>query len=330
MNEYINGRNIKSINDSQVNDIIEGLIPIGVTMFGAPQKIGKTLFCLQLANAVADGNAFLEHTCRQGHVLYIAFEDSKYSIKKRYDTFGMDVSENLDFCFAQSGQIFDLEQEVKMILHEYDDLCLVIVDTFAKIRNCPQTEYQFEYREISKIHDMAMKYDLSVLLVTHVTKKIDFNLPFDSIYGSRGITAGADSMMVMFQHRQYQDLKEMFVTGKDIIEDHIILRRNENLLYEQIEQEEDVEIDEDILKIIHYLVNKKEVIVTHEKLCSELNLPITGKMLSSKLRKDKNFLLLNFIKIEYLPRKANARLIKLSYVGDDVMTEEDVYENEQS
>lgn len=327
MNEYINGKDIKSINSCQVKDIVDGLIPIGVTIFGAPQKIGKTLFCLQLANAVANGNDFLEHTSKQGCVLYIAFEDSKYSIKKRYDTFGMEVSENLEFYFAQAGQIFDLEQEVKMILQKYNDLCLVIVDTFAKIRNCPQTEYQFEYQEISKIHEIAMKYNLSILLVTHVTKKIDYTTPFDSIYGSRGITAGADSMMVMFQHRQYQDLKEMFVTGKDIIDDHIILKRNENLLYERIEQEVDVEIDEDILKVIHHVVNKKEIILTHEKLCSELNLPITGKMLSSKIRKDKDFLLLNFIKIEYLPRRANARLIKLSYVGDDVMTEEDAYEN---
>lgn len=328
MNEYINGKDIKHVNDSGVKDIVEGLIPIGVNLFGAPQKIGKTLFCLQLANAVANGFDFLEHTCKQGHVLYIAFEDSKYSIKKRYGIFGMEVSEKLEFCFAQSGQDFDLEQEVKTLVQKYNDLCLVIVDTFAKIRNCSQTEYQLEYQEISKIHDMAMQRELSIVLVTHVTKKIDYATPFDSIYGSRGITAGADSMMVMYKHRQYQDLKELFVTGKDIVDNHFILKRNESLLYEKIVQEEEAEIDEDILKVIHHVVNKKEIILTHEKLCSELSLPITGKMLSSKLRKDKDFLLLNFIKIEYLPRRANARLIKLSYVGDDVVTEVDVYEKE--
>ena len=40
-------------------DIIKQLLPVGVTLFGAPSKMGKTYLCMQLANAVAEGNEFL-------------------------------------------------------------------------------------------------------------------------------------------------------------------------------------------------------------------------------------------------------------------------------
>lgn len=41
-------------------DIVEDMITVGFTLLGAPQKTGKTFFCLQLADAISSGNDFLE------------------------------------------------------------------------------------------------------------------------------------------------------------------------------------------------------------------------------------------------------------------------------
>ena len=69
------------INEEQ--DIVENLLPIGVSVIGAPQKIGKTFFCLQLAISVSTSQNFLNKSVQQGTVLYIALEDPKAKIRKR-------------------------------------------------------------------------------------------------------------------------------------------------------------------------------------------------------------------------------------------------------
>ena len=73
------------INEEQ--DIVENLLPIGVSVIGAPQKIGKTFFCLQLAISVSTGQSFLNKSVQQGTVLYIALEDPKEKIRKRIKRF---------------------------------------------------------------------------------------------------------------------------------------------------------------------------------------------------------------------------------------------------
>lgn len=80
---------------------------------------------------------------------------------------------------------------------------VVVVDTFAKMRRNKDRDYDSEYSESTLYHELAFKYNLSIILITHVKKEIDPNHPFDSIYGSRGIIAGADSIIVLFKRNFY-------------------------------------------------------------------------------------------------------------------------------
>ena len=69
---------------------------------------------------------------------------------------------------------------------------IVVVDTFQKIRRNKERDYDNEYDETTGYHELAYKYHIAIVLITHVKKEIDTNHPFDSIYGSRGLTAGSD------------------------------------------------------------------------------------------------------------------------------------------
>lgn len=186
-----------------------------------------------------------------------------------------------------------------------------------------EAKYLLEYDEVASIHALALEYHIAILLVTHVNKQIDYINPFDSIYGSRGLTAASDGMMVMLKEQSDGALKNLFVTGKDIPEEKLYLKQDEHLKYVVVDMDEDeLEDDEDITKVIHYIVRNKEYLGTHENLCAILNLKITSRKLSSKIRKYEPLFKENFIKISYPKRTSNARLIKLEYVGNDDMTVE--------
>lgn len=83
------------------------------------------------------------------------------------------------------------------------DLKLVVVDTFAKMRKSKDRDYDNEYAEATIYHELAFQYNLSIIIITHVKKEIDPNNPFDAIYGSRGLPAGSDSILVMFKRNFY-------------------------------------------------------------------------------------------------------------------------------
>lgn len=305
------------INEEQ--DVVENLLPIGVSVIGAPQKIGKTFFCLQLAISVSTGQSFLNKNVQQGTVLYIALEDPKAKIRKRIKRFNCKLNSQLDIRFENAyDPFFDLESIIKEKKDKSPHLNLIIIDTFAKIRKNQKTEYDLEYEEVSKMHELGMKYHVCILLVTHVKKTIDFNNPFDSIYGSRGITAAVDSMMVIFRKSLNLKIKELHITGKDIPDDQLVLIQDERMLFSIVDDEEiDEDIDENLIRVIHYLVAKKEFYGTHLDLCSKLNLSISAKKLQCLLKVNKTILEDNFITYEKGQKTTKARPIKMIYHGNE-------------
>lgn len=135
MKEYINDGRLSQVESSLHDEVIHDFLSVGVTILGAPQKIGKTFFCLQLSNAIAEGKTFLEHDVEQGRVVYCALEDTKDKIKKRYELFGFEASSNIDFIFFENPRAFSLEYEIKNFTKQYKNIKLFVIDTFAKIRN---------------------------------------------------------------------------------------------------------------------------------------------------------------------------------------------------
>lgn len=318
-NEYFNVAEELKHDIQDEPEIIENLIPIGATLLGAPQKIGKTFFALQLSNAVASGQDFLGNKVMKGHVFYVALEDTKAKILKRFRRFNIDISENLNVKKVKAfDPLFNIEQEIQNEIAKHPDLKIVVIDTFPKIRKNTKVDYQLEYEELSYYHDLGVKYGIAIILVLHVKKVIDRNAPFDNIYGSRGVTAAADAMIVMLNHYTFPKHKEVFVTGKDIPENNFLISQNENLLF-FVEEDifNDNVIDENIIRVIHYIVSKKEYTGTHQDLCAKLALPISAKKLQCLLKANKSVLQENFIKYENLQKVTRARPIKLTYSGNE-------------
>lgn len=297
--------------------IVENMLTPGVALFGAPQKTGKTFFCLQLADAITTGKDFLNHKVKKGSILYLAFEDHKYSISERLNRMGVEPNEKFILRFYKNGDNFDFQNCLDEEWSKNQDLRVVIVDTFAKIRKNGERDYESEYKEITQYHSLGLLYDLTIVLVTHLRKEFNPSSPFDAIYGSRGLTAGADCILVMYKRNHISKTRQLTIQGKDIPDDEITLLQTDKCNFEIAESEYDEVLDENLSKVINYIVDKKTYEGSHDQLCSELKLNIRGKGLSLLMRKNIELLKDSNISYEILPRTNRARKMKLQYLGDD-------------
>lgn len=90
-----------SLNTKDDPDIVENLISQGLVLFGVPQKCGKTFFCLQLCDAIANGKDFLGRKVQKGTAIYLAFEDTMSKIKKRLETIQVEKVITLSLIFEK-------------------------------------------------------------------------------------------------------------------------------------------------------------------------------------------------------------------------------------
>lgn len=136
---------------------------------------------------------------------------------------------------------------------------IVIIDTFAKIRKKNDRKYESEYKEATYYHELACKYNIAIVLITHVKKEIDTNHPFDGIYGSRGLMAGSDSILVMYKKNHLSKNRQLAIQGKDIPDDELTLYLNERQLLEVVENEIEEDVNENLIKVVNYIVKEKKL-----------------------------------------------------------------------
>ena len=75
--------------------------------------------------------------------------------------------------------------------------------------------------------------------------------------------------------------------------------------------------DDNLMRVINYIVTNKTYEGSHDALCSKLSLPLRGKGLQVLLTKNKDLLSDTNIQYEILPRTNKARQMKLVYLGDE-------------
>ena len=311
--ELINAQEDESL------EIVENMLSVGVAILGAPQKTGKTFFCIQLADSIVNGTNFLGRKVVQGSALYLAFEDHKTMIQKRLKRMGIKPNDQFVIDVLKSNSEFDLNTRIQQEKEINPDLRLVVIDTFAKIRKSIYRDYETEYKEVSSYHELAFQYNIVIVLVTHLRKEINVDQPFDAIYGSRGLTAGADSILVMYKRNHISNSRQLSIQGKDIPDDEITLVQNENCMLVVSEDEFDEQIDDNLSKVINYIVENKNYIGSHDALCSKLKLNIRGKGLQTLLKKNIDLLKDSNIYYEVLPRTSKARQMKMTYLGDEAL-----------
>lgn len=201
--------------------IVEGLLPLGLSILSGASKIGKSWLVLWLAAQVAKGEpVWGAPTCGTG-VLYLSLEDTKVRLQKRLFELTDDIPEGKLHLAEASLRIGDgLEEQIEQYIKQYPDIKLVIVDTFQKVRDSASAAgkngmYAGDYDDVSALKTVADSLGLAILLVHHLRKQKDAADPFNEMTGSTGLMGAADTTFLLKRSRG-SELGQLLGTGRDI------------------------------------------------------------------------------------------------------------------
>lgn len=214
--------------------IIPEILPEGLAILASRPKMGKSWLCLNLALSVASGmRVFKKFDVQPQKVLYITFEDSKARLSSRLQSlmssnlFNSDsVSTNFILTLELTIPFLD-EGGTEFIFEKIqsEGIKLVIIDTLTRAlknqQSNKQSSYVGDYKLISQYQNFALTNHISLIFVYHTRKALSESEYFiDEIQGTTGITAGADTLMVLKKEKENYKL---YITGKDVIADDLDL-----------------------------------------------------------------------------------------------------------
>ncbi len=177
----VSASELKKMEIPQIVWIVDRLLPVGVSMIGAPSKYFKSYMALGLCLAVCTGEKFLSFQCNKYACLYLDLESTKRRPKSRLKQ----IIPNGDW--PENFYILTAEDEVSKInegfteqiehqLNQHPDIKLIIVDVFQMIRQPAkrnQSGYDRDYDDFKVLKRIADSHEIALLLIHHTRKMKD-------------------------------------------------------------------------------------------------------------------------------------------------------------
>jgi 5S rRNA maturation endonuclease (ribonuclease M5) len=170
--------------------LVQGLIPIGLTMLSAPPKIGKTWLEMALGRAVASGCLFCGSLqVQQGPFLLLDLEGNDRRAKTRLQIVRGSGMPSPDLHVAHvwppmgSGGLELLEEAIER--HGYVGVGIDIWAKFRPPRPKNADAYQHDYETAKLVHDLAHRRGVAIILIHHNRKAADGDW-LNEVSGSAG------------------------------------------------------------------------------------------------------------------------------------------------
>lgn len=212
--------------------IVDGLIPVGLTMIAGKPKYGKSWTTYDLAISVAMGRDFLGATTEKGGVLLFALEDpSSRSQIRGQKLLDGDSSEDLDLTIVNIGDRFDNTkpiEEIKEFVEDNPGTNLVVIDTVKHVRpavNGRQAAYEQDYTFLYDFQKLAMELQIAIVVVYH-TGKAKRDDPLDEVQGTTGITAACDTIMVLRKKTRDSMEAVLHITSRNGIDEAMLIEQD--------------------------------------------------------------------------------------------------------
>ena len=203
--------------------IIPGYVPEGFSVLAGRQKLGKTWLAIDWALAVAWGGfAMGSVDVEGGDVLYIDCENGERRIQRRIAALYPDERDRPDLSrleWATGAPALD-----KGFLDALDDWRLsvanprlVVIDVLQRIKPpgmAARNAYENDYSIWAPLQEWATKHGVAVVGLHH-TKKGGADDPLEALSGSNGLSACADTTLVLDRSGEGITL---YVRGRDVDE----------------------------------------------------------------------------------------------------------------
>ncbi len=284
---------MKTISDMKQNYkekdfIVDNLMKSkGLYCLVARPKVGKSLLALQLANSIATGTTFLGFKTNPSPVLYISTEMDNIQLFSRIKTMNLQFDDTNFYYIEQEPDkrklnMMDLEIKFQEFSREKNGR-FVVVDMFSGIdlnNGYNLNDYQdMGQYVLPKFREISKKYNFTFLLIHHLNKN-------NTSLGSTAIDGSVDGIITLKQDQNLKNKIYLNYESRDFEGQELILKRNENLIFEVSEFETE-DFNFNMMAFLNYAIKQKEFSFTVSEITSKLNLQITpsafGKMLNSNL-----------------------------------------------
>ena len=206
------------------------------------------------------------------------------------------IADELSDDFEIETKILELGNGLIDELDEYiarkPDTKLFIIDTLQVVRGeGNDCHYSSDYGDIRKLKAFSDEHKVCLLVLTHLRKMFSKADVFTNITGTNGISGASDQMMVLRKKKRTAPESILDITGRDVPDTRLKLRRNNNGLWELIESFTDEEltaseVPDCIKTVTSYILNDaKQWSGTTSELRDSLGLdgvtvPVLGKFLA--------------------------------------------------
>lgn len=203
--------------------IVPGYVPEGFSVLAGRQKLGKTWLAIDIALAVASGGmAMGAIEVEGGDVLYLDLENGERRVQRRVDAIYPDPRSRPDLSRLEwvtdapaldKGLIDALEDWRLSVLNPR----LVVLDVLQRIKpvgSAARNSYENDYSAWAPLQQWAMRHGIAVVGLHH-TKKGGADDPLEALSGSNGLSACADTTLVLDRDGNGITL---YVRGRDVDE----------------------------------------------------------------------------------------------------------------
>ena len=231
--------------------LVKDILPVGLSILGAPSKYYKSYMALGLCVAICQGATFLGFDCTKHACLYFDLESTKRRPKNRLDQImgaGQKKPDNLYIITGEDnpGRIGEgFETQVEYQVQKHPDIKLIVIDVFQLIRQPAkrnQTGYDRDYEDFRALKQIVDKHDVGVLLIHHTRKMKDPSDVFNELSGSTGMLGAQDCAWLISKKDRFDDEATLHITGRDLETRNLKVRFVKELFqWQYIGTEEDIE-----------------------------------------------------------------------------------------
>ena len=211
--------------------VVDGLLPVGLTVLAGAPKLGKSWLVLELCSAVACQEPFLGRQTFEGGVLYADLEGGQYRLQERLAAIGCGYPKYLQITHEVprlgEGLLEDLDQ-----WWSCSDTMpkLIVLDTVGRIKGQGErglNAYESDSRMFGQLQKFALEKKLAILCVTHLRKQNSYSGAdpdwLERISGSMGLSGCADCVWGLFRSRG-SDTAYLRTSARDVNAGDMVLR----------------------------------------------------------------------------------------------------------
>ena len=208
--------------------IVPGIVTDGLNLLVSRPKLGKSWLALKASIDIASGGTALGSlSVDQGDVLYLALEDNRRRLKSRLVKLlaGAVAPDRLTLATEWPRVDDGGMEEIQRWIDSVEKPTLIVADTLAKIRGRVARQgdrYSDDYTDVGELKVLADRNGIGILANHHVRKLGAYDI-LDEVSGTIGITAAADTILILRRERGKHDAC-LHVTGRDVDEREIGLK----------------------------------------------------------------------------------------------------------